>query len=328
MPKISIAMATYNGGKHLLEQLESIAAQSRTPDEMVVCDDQSTDDTLDVLNAFRDRAPFPITVYNNEQRLRYARNFSKAMGLCTGDLIFPCDQDDVWLATKIQKHEAIYREQDDVGLVVNDGWMVDSELKPMGKTWFQAVGVSSGDIEQLETDRAFRVLMRDSRFCGCMMSFRSRYRDRIPPIPDLIGHDDWLALTLSLLSRLRVIPEPLNDYRQHSNQVTQGPAIASTPPSRSIPDRAAKMEKRAIDMAVILQGLKQFERPGEVLRYPEFHDYLKGHMSHYLRRSLMSNHLIKRMPLVLIEFVLGNYARYNESVKNSLSLDIRPKFFR
>jgi hypothetical protein len=328
MLTISIAMATYKGGKHLREQLDSIADQTTPPDELVVCDDQSPDNTLEVLNEFQNSAPFPIKIVSNEKRLGYARNFWKAIGLCSGDLIFPCDQDDVWLDSKLAKHEAIYREHDDVGLIVNDGRLVDSDLKAMGKTWFQAVGFTSREFKELETDRAFAVLMRDSRLCGCMMSFRSRYRDRIPPIPNVIGHDDWLALNLALLSTLRVIPEPLNDYRQHAHQVTQGPTDAKLPPRPTLPRRAWKLEKRAIDMAHIFQGLDGFDPPNEVLRYPEFRDYLKGLMGHYVRRSMLSNHLVKRLPLVLIELVLGNYARYNDSVKNSLSLDLRPIFFR
>ncbi len=74
------------------------------------------------------------------------------------------------------------------------------ELKLLGKTppGLQAVGISDREFQELETDPGLPGADdRDYGFCGCMMSFRSKYRDRIPPIPDVIGHDDWLAVTLS-----------------------------------------------------------------------------------------------------------------------------------
>ena len=93
---LSIALATYNGAVYLKEQLESIAAQTRTPDELVISDDQSTDDTLRVIEEFAATAGFPVRLSVNEANLGIAKNFEKAISLCRGDLIFLSDQDDVW----------------------------------------------------------------------------------------------------------------------------------------------------------------------------------------------------------------------------------------
>ena len=100
-PRISIAMATYNGSKYLREQLDSLAAQTLPPCELVVTDDGSTDDTLGILDRFRRRAPFPVHLHRNEQRLGYRDNFLKAAQLCSGELIAFCDQDDVWMPDKL-----------------------------------------------------------------------------------------------------------------------------------------------------------------------------------------------------------------------------------
>ena len=94
--KVSVAMTTYNGAAYLPEQLDSILARSRPPDELVVCDDGSTEETLIILNDYAARAPFTMTVVINEQRLGSTKNFEKAIGLCTGDIIFLSGQDDVW----------------------------------------------------------------------------------------------------------------------------------------------------------------------------------------------------------------------------------------
>ena len=86
--KISIALCTYNGAKFLQEQLDSIAFQTRIPDEMIICDDQSKDSTLEILKNFVSKASFPVRLFLNEKNLGSTKNFGKAIGLCTGDIIF------------------------------------------------------------------------------------------------------------------------------------------------------------------------------------------------------------------------------------------------
>src|SRR5258706_6945784 len=97
----SVAMCTCNGAAYLADQLESIAAQSRLPDELVVRDDASVDDTPAVIQAFAARAPFPVRFERNADRLGSTRNFDGAIAACTGDLIALSDQDDVWHQDKV-----------------------------------------------------------------------------------------------------------------------------------------------------------------------------------------------------------------------------------
>ena len=100
-PLISIAMCTYNGEAYLNGQLVSFVKQTQRPDELVACDDGSTDNTLQVLDQFSKEAPFPVRVYRSQQRLGPTKNFEKALSLCSGDFIFLSDQDDVWMPQKV-----------------------------------------------------------------------------------------------------------------------------------------------------------------------------------------------------------------------------------
>src|SRR4051812_44291759 len=93
---ISVAMGAYNGEAFIGEQLASIAGQSKLPIELVICDDASTDSTVNRIEEFARAAPFPIRTYRNEANLGVAGNFGRAIGLCNGDLIALSDQDDVW----------------------------------------------------------------------------------------------------------------------------------------------------------------------------------------------------------------------------------------
>ena len=95
--KVGIVLATYNGGRFLSEQLESFLVQERMPDELLVSDDASTDETLSIVDAFARRAPLPVKVVVNPERLGFIRNFAAALALADADIIFMSDQDDVWL---------------------------------------------------------------------------------------------------------------------------------------------------------------------------------------------------------------------------------------
>ena len=94
--RISVAMCTYNGADFLPAQLESILAQSRKPDQIVVCDDGSTDETRALLQGFEKESPDVILLRFNKKNLGSIRNFEQAIQLCNGDIIALSDQDDVW----------------------------------------------------------------------------------------------------------------------------------------------------------------------------------------------------------------------------------------
>ena len=126
--KISIAMATYNGQTFLLEQLQSFTEQTILPDEVVITDDCSSDKTVALINSFKKTAPFKIRVYSNEKNLGYTQNFNKALQLCTNDLIFLSDQDDVWLPTKIEYMLNLTLQYPDKDLFMIDAELVDDSL--------------------------------------------------------------------------------------------------------------------------------------------------------------------------------------------------------
>ena len=139
--KLSIALATCNGQHFLRDQLNSFLSQTRRPDELVVCDDRSDDQTPGILTEFCELAPFPVRILQNEHRLGIIKNFEQAVGLCGGDVIFLSDQDDSWAPEKLARHEAVYLSQSDVGLVFSNGEGVDEALAPLGYTLYDAFHV-------------------------------------------------------------------------------------------------------------------------------------------------------------------------------------------
>ena len=127
--KVSVAMTTFNGGLYLQEQLDSIRRQSLLPEELIVCDDGSSDETLDIVRRFATEAPFKVIVDAHGERLGYNRNFVRAIGHCTGEIVALCDQDDVWESGKLAATVAVFADKS-VVTVTHQVRVVDAGLRP------------------------------------------------------------------------------------------------------------------------------------------------------------------------------------------------------
>lgn len=130
MSTVSIAMCTYNGAGYLLQQLESLARQTRRPEEIIICDDASNDGSVVVAQTFAQKSGLNVRIHQNPSNLGYVKNFEKAIGLCTQDLIFLCDQDDLWHPQKIQKIVDVFDEEPHVGLVLHDFSWINEDNQP------------------------------------------------------------------------------------------------------------------------------------------------------------------------------------------------------
>ena len=215
---VSIALCTFNGERFLREQLASYAAQSQLPDEVVVCDDGSTDSTLEILEEWAKTVPFPVRIFRNEQNLGYAQNFGKAVSLCTGDIIFLSDQDDVWLPEKIEKMVQVFEKDTEVVLAVSDAFIMDAQgerqtgrLRELTQLWY------------FDEPAAFCTLDPRPEDCypqGCAAAFRASIRKLFLPIPSLWTHDIWLQVTAQLAGKGKVVQEPLFSYRLYSGNTS------------------------------------------------------------------------------------------------------------
>ena len=225
--KLSIAMCTYNGAAYLSEQLESLAAQTRPPDELVVCDDNSTDNrTHEILKAFARNAPFRVRLFVHQQNLGSKQNFAQAIRRCRGEIIFLCDQDDVWREDRLAVIERAFLSNPETGLVFSDAELLDENLIKLGNLWNE-VGV---DLQtDLEENGAFHALLHRNLVTGATLAFRSSLRRLVLPIPGdtILQHDAWVALIIAAVAPVVFLNEPLIRYRQHLGQQI-GVSIAGT----------------------------------------------------------------------------------------------------
>ncbi|KPQ20038.1 MAG: Glycosyl transferase family 2 [Halomonas sp. HL-93] len=213
-------MATYNGGRYIGEQLESLADQSHLPEELVVGDDGSTDGTLEILEDFRERAPFPVRVQRNGENLGYAQNFLSTAQRCKGDWISFCDQDDVWLPNKLADVARAVARTPQSCMVLQNAWLCDKDLVSRNRKFPDFI--RSGVYGQ-GTQYGFWV------WPGFLKTIHSSTinlltGDEMPrswfPRDGKLTHDKWTCLIANAIGGIVVLDEPVALYRRHEAALT------------------------------------------------------------------------------------------------------------
>lgn len=335
--RLSVAMCTHNGSRYLREQLNSIAAQSRRPDELVVCDDRSVDDTRDIIQEFASAATFPVQLFVSDDQLGFVKNFEKAVGLCRGEIIALCDQDDVWSRLKLERMAAAFESSPDLGLVFSDAQLVDENLKPLP---YQLLDLTLDRRARrlMEKGKAFEALLQKNFVTGATMAFRSGFVDLILPIPvsssQNILHDGWIALTIASAAEIKLIREPLIKYRRHDSQqvgvglpdqVRQRLVFPRPNDQKESPEELIKVasyyQKTEYFLRELRQRLVSAEDPYRVER-----ERILAVEARIAQLERMSSHLraragngfpkkrIRRVPFVLRELLTLRYSRYSRGV--------------
>lgn len=213
---ISIAMATYNGEKYIEEQLESLLNQTVLPDEIIICDDCSTDKTVQII---KDKYSCYgcIKLYVNEKNLGYRRNFKKAISLTQGDFIFLCDQDDEWHEDKIETMVSLMETNQCVALC-SDFRLIDESSNPLSKQSFKIHpfirDASDGELAQIR----FRQLVFGNIVQGCTYCFLKQVKDLYLKLDnDEVDHDHQIMFVSTLSGKVYFLKKELIDYRIHSS---------------------------------------------------------------------------------------------------------------
>lgn len=316
--KFSVAMCTYNGARFVTEQLASIAAQTRLPDELVVCDDRSTDNTAECVREFASSAPFRVRLVENEKNLGSTKNFERAISLCEGDFIALADQDDVWSPDKLRRLEDALSGKN-TALAFTDGEVVDERLRPLDESVWQTIRFGPEEQRMFREGNAFTVLLDHNVVTGAAMAFKAKLKELILPIPnDLLHdgipvlHDWWAALMISAVADLSFCSESLFKYRQHSSQqmgVVRGNEDAAV---------GVSVWRRNIFSTEIdyLRAIRERLSSIPQVRVNVLSD-LEARLTHLETRAAMPERRLRRIAPVLRELVARRYHLYSNGLASA-----------
>jgi len=316
-------MCTYNGAEFLPAQWESILAQSRKPDEIVVCDDGSSDQTRSLLEKFASETSIPVTLSFNQKNLGSVKNFEQAIRLCTGSIIVLSDQDDVWRDDKLQTIEAAFNKSPRVGLVFSDAEIVDENLEPLGRRMWTEICFEPYKRKLIARGRALEVLITGWTVTGATMAFRSDFVNLSLPIPDGIAmiHDGWIALTVATVAEVVPIDEPLIKYRQHERQQIGAPArpeLEAQPRGIQGIDTAFRRRNRSAELHKILETLEE-----RLLAHARDYDtrkalaFVSDYAFHLNVRANLPQRRLNRLPRILRELLTRRYHEYANGFKSA-----------
>lgn len=214
-PKIDILIATYNGGEFIKEQLESIINQTYTNWLVIIRDDDSIDNTKEIIRSYKKKYPGKIRIINdNNRNLGVVKNFSCLLSQSSSEYIMFCDQDDVWLPDKIEKTLIkmlkIEKQNKNVPILVHtDLKVTDEKLNIISDSFYSYQKLNP-------YNKSLSRLLIQNNVTGCTVMINKLLRDASLPFPEkIIIHDWYLAIIASYKGIIEYIPEPTLLYRQH-----------------------------------------------------------------------------------------------------------------
>jgi glycosyltransferase involved in cell wall biosynthesis len=206
-PLVSVVMATYNGAAFLAKQLDSIVNQTYSNIEVIVVDDKSTDGTALLVNSYVEKCQ-NVRLFVNDQNLGYVKNFEKGFLLAKGEIIAPCDQDDIW---DIRKIELLLAEMGTHEIVYCNSSLIDGNDHPLHKK-----------LSDIKTLRDFDTCLNftiGNTPAGHAMLINKSLIQRCIPFPTMVPHDFWLGFVATCVAPIKYVDQVLVQYRQHNSNV-------------------------------------------------------------------------------------------------------------
>jgi glycosyltransferase involved in cell wall biosynthesis len=252
---VSIVLCTFNGARFLSRQLASYLNQDRIPDELVIGDDGSTDETESLIVEFAKSAPFPVYFHRNPERLGVGSNFDQSIQRCSGEFIALSDQDDEWRPDKLSRLVTLLQQNPQAGYACSDAELIDETGKSLSSRLWEQYRCPPGSFLNSDSAAAARHLLFESdRILGATMLLRSVCIKNLSPIPATWVHDHWYSVLCELTDAHGVCTsEPVTLYRLHGQQTCglRRPVGAYRQKKRDFSDRRAhrvRRRERLIDL--------------------------------------------------------------------------------
>lgn len=277
---ISVAMTTYNGEKYIRKQIESILNQSMKVDEIIVCDDGSTDKTVEILKEY------PVTVYQNEKNLGYRLNFKKAMSLCTHEYTFLCDQDDIWEPDKVKIMIEIMQKNPNIHVLASSFLYIDSKDDPIymkqKKNWsnnnLYPKPVKLGALVPVSFDEYLPM----NYFQGCSLVLDKWIKNLVLNNFDTRLPHDWLiSMIASSYQGMFFLNKPLFKYRLHDKNSIGVEYLTQSTSEHIQKASSSKLRmQNSLNALIVLEDIKEINSSFYLSREEEFKELKRFLIQH------------------------------------------------
>ena len=222
--KISVAFIVYNGANYMRTQLDSILAQTRKVDEIVVVEDASLDNTKEILQEYVNKYPSLFSIHYNSENYGSYRSINMAIKACTGDIIILSDHDDFWESNKVENIVKYFKENPNMEGLMTNGFLIDAEGE-INTNYFLWDSMSF-PFKNVTNNNELKKYINTVENCatGATMAIKNHLpilKKDFPLIKNMV-HDRWLAINLAENNSLGILDEKLIRYRLHSTQETGG----------------------------------------------------------------------------------------------------------
>lgn len=217
---LSVALCTYNGEKYITTQIKSILTQSTPVDEIVVCDDGSTDKTIAILEEIKQNCSTNIVIHRNTHNIGVCANFESAISLCKGDIIFLSDQDDIWYPDKVKTIVSWFETHPKKSAVFTDATLIKENEEPFSeKTLWECIGFNKKMRRYFDKGLSLETFFIN-KATGATMAIRKEIKFPFAQYcnNDNVLHDYCIALKALDNDELGYINQTLIQYRLHGNQ--------------------------------------------------------------------------------------------------------------
>lgn len=312
MLKTSVVICTYNGQKYLSEQLNSVAAQDLPPDEVIISDDASKDASWRIIEDFKVSNPnLLIRTFQNPQNLGFVENFSKASSIANNDIIFFCDQDDLWAPDKVSSTIKAFEETPALTCIHTNAEIVDANLSPLNKKLFDELKIDCHEFNMMKSHRYFELLAKRNVVTGATMAVR---RDQLLlslPIPPMWIHDEWIPMVNSIIGMNGFIDRPLIKYRLHETNTI---GLGSSDKNLKLLFDRHSVKLYYTHKISKLSKLLNFEHLDTKKR-----DHLLNHIAHLkFRLDILLLPRIHRVRPIVSEYMKGCYKCYGRGATSAL----------
>ena len=315
---ISVALCTHNGGRFIQEQIESICQQSLLPAEIVLSDDASSDNCVDLAQTIvagqvlkQSRSLPTLHILRNSQPLKVVKNFEQAIKACTGDLIALCDQDDVWHTDRLVRMAQEFVQRPDLLLLHSNAKLIDSTGGDLSQSLFDAIEVQGFELDWIHTGRALDAFLRRNLVTGATTLFHRSLLQYALPFPKEWLHDEWLAIVAACIGLVDVMEDRLIDYRQHAtNQIGARRETLLWKIQKAFATRDDTLSARATKVEVLLERLERLDKSIPATTIAKLH----AKLVHQRFRANLPKRRLARLVPVLRELLTGRYNQFGRGL--------------